>query len=45
VRHFGQPDFEHPTASFRVLGECAPCDTVIFGASAFPKTRKWRRAE
>lgn len=44
IRQWGTPDYDWPTASFRILGECAPHDTVIFGTSAFVKPKKWRAA-
>lgn len=43
VRLFGAPDYDWPVASFRILGECAPHDTVIFGASAFVRPKKHRK--
>lgn len=44
VRMWGAPDYDWPTANFRMMGECAPGDTVVFGASAFVKPKKWRSA-
>lgn len=45
LRVWGKPDHIWPKAAFRVLGECAPDDVVIFGPAAFERPEKWRRAE
>lgn len=45
VRIWGKPDYTWPKATFRILGECAPDDIVVFGPAAFDKPSKWRRAE
>lgn len=42
VRIWGTPDYVWPAASFRILGECAAHDTVIFGPSAFNRPKKWK---
>jgi hypothetical protein len=44
VRLWGRPDYIWPQATFQMLGECAPQDTVVFGPSAFNKPKKWRAA-
>lgn len=44
VRIWGKPDYTWDQASFRILGEAAPQDTVIFGPSAFNTPKKWRAA-
>lgn len=44
VRIWGKPDYTWPQATFQILGDCAPADTVIFGPSAFNKPKKWRAA-
>jgi hypothetical protein len=39
VRIWGKPDYDWPTASFRIMGECAPGDVVVYGRSAFVHRR------
>jgi hypothetical protein len=44
VRLWGKPDYTWSHATFQILGDCAPYDTVVFGPSAFNKPKKWRAA-
>jgi hypothetical protein len=41
VRVWGKPDYDWPNATFRIIGECAPGDTVIYGSSAFIRPKRW----
>jgi hypothetical protein len=43
VRIWGRPDFIHEYATWSVLGDCAPGDTVIFGAHAWRIPKKWKQ--
>jgi hypothetical protein len=43
VKLFGKPDYEWPNASFRIMGECAPGDVVVYGRSAFVVPKKWKK--
>jgi hypothetical protein len=42
VRVWGRPDFIHEYATWSVLGDCAPDDTVIYGPHAWRVPKKWR---
>lgn len=44
VKIWGTPDFTHPQADFRMIGDMAPHDLVIYGPKAFNTPRKWRKA-
>ncbi len=43
MRVWGRPDFVHEYATWSVLGDCAPGDTVIFGPHAWRIPKKWFR--
>jgi hypothetical protein len=42
VRIWGKPDYTWPQATWHILGDIAPEDTVIFAAKAFNKGKYHR---
>lgn len=42
VKVWGRPDFTHEYATWSVLGDCAPDDTVIYGPHAWRVPKKWK---
>lgn len=42
VKVWGAPDYEHPRATWSIMGEIAETDVVVLGRAAFPGIRKGR---